>query len=51
MVPVFKNIVERCTSKNYHPVCLLSVVSKGFEKLVKNRIANDVKKFVFFSDF
>ena len=27
VVPVFKNIVERSTAKNYRPVSLLSVVS------------------------
>ena len=37
MVPVFKNVGERSTAKNYHPVSLLSVVSKVFEKLVNNR--------------
>ena len=34
MVPVFKNVGERSTAKNYCPVSLLSVVSKVFEKLV-----------------
>ena len=38
VVPVFKNVGERSTAKNYHPVSLLSVVSKVFEKLVNNRI-------------
>ena len=33
VVPVFKNVGERSTAKNYHPVSLLSVVSKVFEKL------------------
>ena len=33
VVPVFKNVGERSTAKNYCPVCLLSVVSKVFEKL------------------
>ena len=28
VVPVFKNVGERSTTKNYHPVSLLSVVSK-----------------------
>ena len=32
VVPVFKNVGERPTAKNYHPVSLLSVVSKVFEK-------------------
>ena len=34
MVHVFKNFEERSNSKNYHPVNLLSVISKVFEKLV-----------------
>ena len=37
VVPVFKNVGERSTAKNYHPVSLLSVVSKVFKKLVNNR--------------
>ena len=32
VVPVFKNVGERSTAKNYHPVSLLSLVSKLFEK-------------------
>ena len=35
VVPVFKNIWERSTAKNYHPVHLLSVVSKVFYKTCK----------------
>ena len=31
MVPVFKNVGEKSTAKNYRPVILLSVVSKVFE--------------------
>ena len=33
VVPVFKNVEERSTDKNYCPVSLLSVVNKVFEKL------------------
>ena len=33
MVPVFKNVRERCIAKNYHPVSVLSVVGKIFEKM------------------
>ena len=33
VVPVFKNVGERSTAKNYWPVSLLSVVSKVFENL------------------
>ena len=38
VVPVFRNVGKRSTAKNYHPVSLLSVVSKVFEKFVNNRI-------------
>ena len=37
VVPVFKNVGERSTAKNYRPVSLLPVVSKVFEKLVNNK--------------
>ena len=40
VVPVFKNVGERSTAKNYHPVSLLSVVSKVFEKLTNNGIVD-----------
>ena len=40
VVPVFKNVGERSTAKNYHPVRVLSVVSKVFQKL-KNKIIVD----------
>ena len=42
---------ERPTDKNYHPVSLLSVVSKVFEKLVKNRIVDHLEKCGLFCDF
>ena len=51
MVPVFKNVGERSTAKNYHPVSLLSVVSKVFEKLVNNRLDDHLEKSGLFSDF
>ena len=51
VVPVFKNVGERSTAKNYHPVSLLSVVSEVFEKLVKNRIVDHLEKCALFSDF
>ena len=51
VVPVFKNVGERSTAKNYHPVSLLSVVSKVFEKLVNNRIVDHLEKCGLFSDF
>ena len=48
VVPVFKNVGERSTSKNYRPFSLFSAVSKIFEKLVNNRIVDNLEKFVFF---
>ena len=51
VVPVFKNIGERSTAKNYRPVSFLSVVSKVFKKLVNNRIVDHLKKCGLFSDF
>ena len=51
MVPVFKNVGERSTAKNYRPVSLLSVVSKVFEKLIKNRIVDQLEKCGLFSNF
>ena len=44
MVPLFK-------INNYHPVNLLSVFSKVFEKLVNNEIVDHLEKYGFFSDF
>ena len=44
VVPVFKSVGERSTAKNYHPVSLLFVVSKVFEKLVNNRIVDHLEK-------
>ena len=35
VVPVFKNVGERCIAKHYHPVSLLSLVSKVFKKPCK----------------
>ena len=51
MVPVFKNVGERSTAKNYRPVSLLFVVSKVFEKLVNNRIVDNLENCGLFSDF
>ena len=50
VAPVFKNVGERSTAKNYYPVCLLFVVSKVFEKLL-NRIVDQLEKCGLFSDF
>ena len=49
--PVFKNVGEMSTAKNYHPVSLLSVVSKVFEKLGNNRTIDHLEKWGLFSDF
>ena len=51
MVPLFKNVEERSTTKSYCPVSLLSVVSKVFEKLVNNGIVDHLKKCGLLSDF
>ena len=51
VVPVFKNVGERSTAKNYRPVSLLSVFGKVFEKLVNNRIVDHLEKCGLFSDF
>ena len=48
MVPVFKNVGEMFTAKNYRPVSLLSVVSEVFKKLVNNRIVDDLEKYGLF---
>ena len=50
MVPVFKNVGERSTAKNYCPVSLF-VASKVFEKLVNNKIVDHLEKCGLFSDF
>ena len=51
VVPVFKNVGERSTAKNYRPVNLLSVVIKVFEILINNRIVDHFEKSGLFSDF
>ena len=51
VVPLFKNVGERSTAKNYNPVSLLFVVSKVFERVVNNRIFDHLEKFGHFSDF
>ena len=50
VAPVFKNVGEWCTDKNYHPASLLSVVSKVFEELVNNRVVDHLEKCGLFSD-
>ena len=49
MVPVFNNVGGKSTAKNYHPVSLLSVISKVFEKFVNNRIVGHLEKCGLFS--
>ena len=44
VVPVFKNVWERTEAKTYHPVSLLFVVSKVFEKLLNNRLVDHLGK-------
>ena len=51
VIPVFKNVGEMSTVKNYRPVSLLSVVSKVFEKLVNNRIVDHLEKYDLFLIF
>ena len=50
VVPVFKNVGERSTAKNYHPVSLVSVISIVFKKFVNNNLEN-LEKCSLFSDF
>ena len=49
--PVFKNVRERSTAKNCHPVSLLFVATKVFERLVNNRILDHLEKCSLFSDY
>ena len=44
MVPVFENLRERSTAKNYHLVSLFSVVSKIYEKLANNKLIDNLEK-------
>ena len=48
VVPVFKNVGERSSAKNYCPISLLSVVNKVFERLVNNGIVDHLGKCGFF---
>ena len=51
VVPVFNNVGERSTAKNYRPVSLFSAVSEVFEKLVNNKIVDHLEKCGLFSYF
>ena len=44
VVPIFANVRKRSTAKNYHPISLLSVVSKVFEKLVNNSLVDYIEE-------
>ena len=44
VISVFKNVEDRSTAKNYHPISLLSVVSKVFGKLVNTRTVDHLEK-------
>ena len=43
VVPVFMNVVERHTAKNYCCVSLFCVVTKVFEKLVNDRLLDHLE--------
>ena len=51
VVPIFSNVGERSTAKNYHPVSLFFVVSKAHKELANNRIINHLERCGLFSDF
>ena len=51
MAPVFQNVGERSAAKNCHPVSLLTVISKVFEKVLSNRIVDHQGKCGLFPDF
>ena len=51
VVPLFKNVEERSTAKNYHPVTLLFVASEVFENIINNRIVAHLEKCGLFSDY
>ena len=49
--PCIKNVGERSATKKYHPVTLLSLVSKVFGKLLNDTIVDHLEKGCLFSDF
>ena len=49
VVPVFENVGERSTAKNYRSVSLLSVVSKVFETVGNKKIVDNLQKCDIFS--
>ena len=48
MIPVFKDVRERYTTKSCCPVSYLSVVSKVFKKQIVNRLVGHIEKYDFF---
>ena len=48
VVPMFKNVGESFTAKNYRPDSLLSVICEVFEKLINDRTADHLEKCGFF---
>ena len=50
MVILFETVGEKCTTKNYCPASLFSVVRKVFEKAVNSRIVDHLEKYGLFSD-
>ena len=51
VVPVFQNVWERSTAKNYQSVSLVTVISDVLEKLVNNRTVDHLEKCDLFSRF
>ena len=51
LAELFNKCLKESTARNYHPVSLLSVVSKVFENVVNNRIVDHLEKCGLFSDF
>ena len=50
VLPVFKNVGERSTARNFHPVSSLLVISKVFEKFVNNKTIDHLEKCGLVSD-
>ena len=51
VVPVFKNVGRRSTTKNYRPFSLLSVFNKVFETLANNKTIDHLEICCHFADF
>ena len=51
VVSLFKNVWERTRAKSYHPVSLLYVVNKIFEKYKNNRLSDNLEQCSHFPDF